>query len=577
LLACIQYEHASHHLNLEIVQARKGQPVPQCQSLASAYLSVNYSQTSHHISTTVILALLLFAIAIFSGQVSAIEINPDVYRLGIFPYMAPRQTIKYYGPIAADMEQGLDHPIKLESQRSFSDFTQALAMHSYDIALIQPFDYPEVVEKQGYLPLARISVPLVTQFYVRSDSRYHTLEDLRGTTIAMPPAKSANSRMGLRALYNNKLIPGHDVNIRYFSSHDSCIQQVWVGNASACVTAPPPIRVFQKRMQASLRPIYDTPPIPHVLFVADPRIPPEVRTKLQQLIISWGQDAHSSEMLKDLGFPPFVAVKPGEYAMMRHYEPQASMATASAGDARDFVLGIFPYLSSRQLVKNFAPLLPALTRAVEMPVHLRTASNFGSFSDNLAAGKYDIVLVQPFEFENAVSLGYVPLAGMKDLTQGTFFVRKNSPYQGLADLKGKLVVMAPAESAQSRLGRGALIKAGLIPGKDVGIKYVNTHDACLREVQRGAAAACATAPIVLKMLPRDFSSGLRKIGKTEKMPGVVFLAHKRLPENIRAKLQQEILSWKDTRQGQKILDSMQFGSFVRVNPDLYKNLSEVGQ
>lgn len=551
--------------------------MPQCQSPATAFLSVNYGQTSHRICNTVVLALLLIAFFILSGQASASETNPGVYRLGIFPYMAPRQTIKYYGPIAADMEQALAHQIKLESQRSFSDFTQALALHAYDFALIQPFDYPEVVEKQGYLPLARLSVPLVTQFYVRSDSHYHTLEDLRGTTIAMPPAKAANSRMALRALYDNKLIPGHDVNIRYFSSHDSCIQQVWVGNASACTTAPPPIKVFQKRMQAHLRPIYDTPPIPHVLFVADPRVPAEERAKLQQRIISWGQDAHSRQMLKDLGFPPFVAVKPGEYAMMRHYEPQASMATDSAGGARDFVLGIFPYLSSRQLVKNFAPLLPALTRAIDMPVHLRTASNFGSFSDNLAAGKYDIVLVQPFEFEKAVSLGYAPLAGMKDLTQGTFFVRKNSPYQHIVDLKGKMVVMAPAESAQSRLGRGALIKVGLIPGKDISIKYVNTHDACLREVQRGAAAACATALIVLKMLPSGFSSGLRQIGKTEKMPGVVFLAHKRIPENIRAKLQQEILSWKDTRQGHKILDSMQFGSFVRVNPDQYKNLSEIGQ
>ena len=208
---------------------------------------------------------------------------------------------------------------------------------------------------------------------------------------------------------------------------------------------------------------------------------------------------------------------------------------------------------------------------------LRTASSFGSFSDNLAAGRYDIVLVQPFEFEKAVALGYIPLAGMKDLTSGNFFVKKNSAYRHLTDFKGKTIAMTPPGSAQSQLGRHALIKAGLKPGVDVTIKYVNTHDACLREVQLGAAAACATAPIVLKMLPQDFARGLRQIGETEKMPGVVFLAHKRLPASTREKLQREILSWKDTNEGKKILESMQFGSFVPVNPSLYKHLSERGQ
>lgn len=524
-----------------------------------------------------LLILLTFLCSGLAAPVYAQNTTAKSYNLGIFPYMAPRQTVKFYGPIAEDMERVLHCPVRLESQRSFSDFSQALALHTYDIALIQPFDYPSAVNKEGYIPLARLSVPLVTMFYVRSNSPYHTLQDLRGTTIAMPPARSANSRMALRTLYENKLIPGRDVTIRYFNSHDSCIQQVWVGNASACTTALPPIKLFEKRMQAHLRPIYKTPPIPHIVFVADPRVPKEDRSKLKKLILGWGHTAHGRWLLKNLGFPPFAPVKPGEYTIMHHYEPLAAMTSASAGDARDLVLGIFPYLSTRQLIKNFAPLLPALSRAVGMPVQLRTATSFGSFSDNLVAGKYDIVLVQPFEYEKAVHLGYIPLAAMKDLVYGTFFVRKNSAFRHIRDLKGTTIAMAPVESAQSRLGRQALIKAGLQPGRDVIIKYVNTHDACLREVQRGAAAACATSPIILKMLPSGFSAGLRQVGKTEKMPGVVFLAHERLPKKIRGELAKEIVSWKDTKAGHKILASMQFGSFVPVNPAVYHNLARMIQ
>lgn len=524
-----------------------------------------------------LLILLILLWSCIATPVYAKDATPKSYSLGIFPYMAPRQTVKYYGPIAEDMERVLHRPVRLESQRSFSDFSQALALHTYDIALIQPFDYPTVVGKEGYIPLAHLSVPLVTMFYVRSDSSYHTLQDLRGTTIAMPPARAANSRMGLRALYKHKLIPGRDVSIRYFNSHDSCIQQVWVGNASACTTAPPPIKVFEKRMQASLRPIYKTPPIPHIVFVVAPRVPKEVRSKLKKLILSWGHTAHSRRLLKNLGFPPFAPVKPGEYDIMRHYEPLSAMTSASAGDARDLVLGIFPYLSIRQLIKNFAPLLPALSRAVGMPVRLHTASSFGSFSDNLVAGKYDIVLVQPFEFEKAVHLGYIPLAEMNDQVYGTFFVRKNSAFQHIRDLKGATIAMPPVESALSRLGRQALAKAGLQVGHDVTIKYMNTYDACLREVQRGAAAACAVSPILLKMLPMEFSVGLRQLGKTEKIPGVAFLAHERLPKRIREELVKEIVSWQNTKPGRKILASMHFGSFVPAKPAVYHNLARMIQ
>lgn len=557
-------------MRLIIKKLFKGKPVSLYQSNHAAS---QFPKLIPRLISFMIAVLVVVAQVVLPTVVRASDDMPKSYRLGIFPYMAPRQTIKFYGPIAAEMERVLKRPVRLESQRSFTDFTHALDLHTYDIALIQPFDYPDVVEHQGYIPLARLSVPLVTQFYVRSDSPYRRLEDLHGTNIAMPPAKAANSRMALRALYDNHVIPGRDVSVRYFNSHDSCIQQVWVGNASACTTAPPPVKIFEKRMQAQLRSIYDTPPIPHVLFVVHPRVPEEDRVKLQQLITSWNENAQGRKILKDLGFPPFVAVKPGEYAMMRGYEPAAVMASASAGDTRDIVLGIFPYLSSRQLVKNFAPLLPALSRAAGKPIHLRTASSFGSFSDNLVAGKYDIVLVQPFEFEKTVQLGYIPLAGMQDMAYGTFFVKNNSPYQRIKDFKGKKIAMGPAESAQSRIGRTALIKAGLNPERDVTIVYVNTHDACLREVQRQAAAACVTSPLVLKMLPEEFAAGLRQIGETAKIPGVVFLAHKRLSTQTRVEIQREILSWKDTKAGKKILDSMQFGNFVPVNQDAYKNLS----
>lgn len=517
----------------------------------------------------------LFSLLVVASSPALAERAGMSYRLGIFPYLAPRQTVEFYGPVAASMEAALGHPVRLESVPTFKDFKHAMSRRTYDIALIQPFDYPDVVEKYGYLPLAQMSVPLVTQLFVRADSAYQKLEDLRGSVIAMPPAEAANARMTLRALYENNLIPGRDVEVRYFNSHDSCIQQVWIGNASACGTARPPVQVFEQRMHASLRPIFDTAPIPHILFVAHPRMPVDQRAELQKLIIGWSQTDAGQRMLKNLALPGFTAVRPAEYAVMRNYDPVGAIAGAKQPLSKDLVLGIFPFFSPRQLAQTFAPVLPELSAAADTQVRLQTAATFTSFMDNVIAQSYDVILVQPFEYGRATSAGYLPVAGMKDALQGTFFVRTDSPYHQIADFKGQVVAMPPIDSAQARLGRDALTKAGLVPGRDVTISYRVNHDSCLREVQRGAAVACVTSPLVLTILPPAITQGLRTVGQTEKVPGMLFLAHKRLPSKTRDQLKREIVSWKDNEQGRALLKSLGLGEFVAVDPASYTNMPKL--
>ena len=282
--------------------------------------------------------VLVFAILALPLQAASEVTPPAALHLGIFPYMAPRQTVEFYGPVAANIQAILNQPVKLESAPSFTEFKLEMVMRQYDIALIQPFDYPVVVEKMGYIPIAQMSVPLITQFFVRDDSNFKTIEDLRGSTIAMPPAQSANAIMAVRALFDNKLTPGTAVEVNYFNSHDSCLQQVWAGSASACGTATPPVLLFEQRMQAKLRAIYDTPPIPHILFVASPRVSAENRAKLQQLITGWNKTENGRAILKGLGFPGFVVAKPAEYAMMRNYITTTDVKKVTKSNTSELLL-----------------------------------------------------------------------------------------------------------------------------------------------------------------------------------------------------------------------------------------------
>jgi phosphonate transport system substrate-binding protein len=94
----------------------------------------------------------------------------------------------------------------------------------------------------------------------------------------------------------------------------------------------------------------------------------------------------------------------------------------------------------------------------------------------------------------------------------------------------------------------------------------------MREVQRGTAAACATSPLVLSMLPPELTKDLRAIGETHTVPGVVFLVHQRVPPPVRDQLGAEIMSWNDSPAGREILKSIGFGEFGPVNKAAYEQL-----
>jgi phosphonate transport system substrate-binding protein len=496
------------------------------------------------------------------------------YRLGVFPYTAPRQTIDFYGPVAAAMGAALGRAVRLESAPSFPDFSRAMDEQRYDIALVQPFDVLGTVERLGYVPVAQLAVPLVSQLYVRDDSRFRSIDDLRGTTLAMPPPQTASARLTLRALFDHRLVPGRDLQVRYFNSHDSCLQQVWAGAASACGTARPPVQVFEQRMQARLRAIHDTPSVPHVMFVAHPqRVSAAQRAVLQALLVGWRDDEAGRALLKNLGFPGFVAPRMADYDVMRKFDPLPTPVATDPALGDTLRLGVFPFLAARQLAENFGPALPRLGRAAGRPVRLRTATSFGSFIEAVERRAYDVIVLQPFDYVLAAQHGYQPLAGMTERLQGSFFVLEDSPARSMADLRGLTIAMPPADAAQSRLGLHALLAAGMKPGTDVKVDHRLTHDSCLQQVKSGQAAACVTTPLTLTMVAPSLAAGLRAVGQTGSVPGILFMAHDRLPADMRARLATEITGWKDSSEGQAVLRALRLGPMGPVVEQDYRRLT----
>ncbi len=246
--------------------------------------------------------------------------DKPVLKFGVFPMLAVDQMDKVYSPVAAEFTRVLSGPVLLRTKSTYAQFRQELESEVYDIALIQPFDYVIAKDLHGYIPLARFQPPLSAIIVVREDSAALTLKTLKGKIIALPPITAAVSNMGKKAFIDAGMDLHRDLTLKYMKSHDSCMQQVLVKAADACITAQRALNVFETKWGKHFIVIGKTPAIPNTLFVAHKRVPAAIRDKILKTLTSWPESSEvGREFLKASSNTRMVPAHDAEYDVVRKF------------------------------------------------------------------------------------------------------------------------------------------------------------------------------------------------------------------------------------------------------------------
>lgn len=241
----------------------------------------------------------------------------QAYRFGVFPHLPPSRLEHVYLPMALDFRRALGRDIEFRASGSFERFSERLAAETYDIVLLQPFDYVWAHDQHGYLPIAHRSEELTSIIIVKNDSAIQSLDDLRGKVIANPPENAAVSFLTRQALRSAGLHPGKDVTLRYVRSHYSCFQKVLIGKADACGTARQSMRLAEPQIKNGFRIIYETPPIPQVLFAVHARVPERDRERIRDTVLGWATSRGGQKILAQGSMSPFVPASDDEYDSVR--------------------------------------------------------------------------------------------------------------------------------------------------------------------------------------------------------------------------------------------------------------------
>ena len=252
--------------------------------------------------------------------VSAILYAQESYKFGVFPHMPLKKLHSVFDVVTNDLEKQLDTPVVLMTRPYYKLYKEELNRGLYDFAFIQPLDYIQANELQGYIPLARRAEDLKSIIVVLKASNYKKIEDVKDQVIASAPAEAAVTQMMLSSLGNEGHRVLDDFTLSYSKNHFICLQKLVDGKASACITARRAVDFFnQEKGVDSFKVIYETRPLPHALFIAHPRVSKKVFNDVQKRILSWGSDEEGRLMLKKGRLLNFIKASDSDYDIVREF------------------------------------------------------------------------------------------------------------------------------------------------------------------------------------------------------------------------------------------------------------------
>ncbi len=200
-----------------------------------------------------------------------------------------------------------------------------------------------------------------------------------------------------------------------------------------------------------------------------------------------------------------------------------SAVTATGAQAQDWkakypelTFAIIPAENASGVIERYAPFMAYLSKEIGVPVKLRVAQDYAAVIEGQRAGQIQIANYGPSAFARAITTGAKIEPFAIEVNQGgvkgyysVFFVKKDSPYKSIQDLKGKnLGLVDPNSTSGNNVPRFALNQMKVEPETFFGkVVYTGSHENAIIALQQG------TVDVAANWLNADDDSNLTRMAK----------------------------------------------------------------
>jgi phosphonate transport system substrate-binding protein len=185
----------------------------------------------------------------------------------------------------------------------------------------------------------------------------------------------------------------------------------------------------------------------------------------------------------------------------------ASSAFLSSAQAQDWkakypelVLASVPAENAAQVTERFGPFAAYLSREIGIPVKLRVAGDYAAVIEGQRAEQIHVAFYGPASYARARMIGVkitpfaieVSKGGVKGY-HSVFYVKANSPYKTIADLKGKNIgLVDPNSTSGNNVPRFALDSMKINPDEFFGkVVYTGSHINAVMALNQGTVDVAA--------------------------------------------------------------------------------------
>ncbi|MBP0495351.1 phosphonate ABC transporter substrate-binding protein [Roseomonas sp. SG15] len=175
-------------------------------------------------------------------------------------------------------------------------------------------------------------------------------------------------------------------------------------------------------------------------------------------------------------------------------------ATPWASRFPELVFAIIPSENASGVTERYGPFIEYLSKRLGTKVTLRIANDYAAVIEGQRAGNIHIASYGPSSFARALMTGsQITAFAIETNLDGTkgyysvFYVKKDSPYQRVEDLRGKnLGLVDPNSTSGNNVPRFALNKMNIKPDEFFGrVVYTGSHENAVIALNQGTVDMCA--------------------------------------------------------------------------------------
>jgi phosphonate transport system substrate-binding protein len=261
----------------------------------------------------------------------------------------------------------------------------------------------------------------------------------------------------------------------------------------------------------------------------------------------------------------------------------------------ELVFAIIPSENASGVVERYTPFVNYLAKELGTKVTLRIANDYAAIIEGQRAGNIHIGMYGPASFARARMTGAkVDAFAIETNLDGTkgyhsvFYVKKDSPYQKVEDLKGKnLGLVDPNSTSGNNVPRFALDGMKIEPETFFGkVVYTGSHENAVIALQQGTVDVAANwwndeqESNLLRMDRKKMvkAEDFRIIYKSEQIVNSPMAYLSDLPEPLKASIRDAVLNLaaKDKAAFDKIYEGKQ-GPLVAVDNKAYDPIIELNK